>query len=178
MTNARRISKTFTAATIAIGVACAIAACGGAGSSIPVASGMHGSPARLAGRPHVQATEAPPSPSAYLDDTWNGIHVFLPFDNFKNKYIIKPAQAEADGPLYDMAWGSNSGEMVHAWQTNNPSLHAGYYLPIGTDALLHQFGKLGQPLTWWQANHPDWILYECDQKTIAYVTGLSQVPLD
>jgi hypothetical protein len=27
-------------------------------------------------------------------------------------------------------------------------------------------------------NHPDWVLYECDKKTVAYVPGLPEVPLD
>jgi hypothetical protein len=33
-------------------------------------------------------------------------------------------------------------------------------------------------LTWWQLKHPDWILYECDKRTVAYVPGLPEVPLD
>jgi hypothetical protein len=112
-----------------------------------------------------------------LDDTWNGIHAYLPFDAFK-KNVISSGQAVDDGPLYDSVWGSNSGVMVGSWKTDNPTLVAGYYIPIGTDAMLKQFGELGHPLSWWQLNHPDWVLYECDQQTVAYVPGLTEVPLD
>jgi hypothetical protein len=52
------------------------------------------------------------------------------------------------------------------------------YAIIGTDSAQHLFGNLGHTITYWKANHPDWILYECDQKTPAYVPGLSSVPLD
>jgi hypothetical protein len=119
-----------------------------------------------------------PTPSPYFPNSWTGIHVYLPYDDFKNKYEFTPAQATADAPLYDAVWGSNSGKMVAAWHAGNEALLAGYYIIAGTDAELHQFGNLGHPLSWWQANHPDWILYECDQQTIAYVPGQTQVPLD
>jgi hypothetical protein len=155
-----------------------LAACAGTGSTVPAEPTHIGEfGVRTTPRPHSQPTQSPPPPSAYLDDTWNGIGVYLPFDVFKAR-SIKPAQAVADGPLYDAVWGSNSGLLVASWQTNHPTLRAGYYLPIGTDAMLTQFGKLGHPLSWWQANHPDWILYECDQQTVAYVSGLTEVPLD
>src|SRR5207249_2151743 len=32
---------------------------------------------------------------------------------------------------------------------------------------------------WWQANHPDWVEYQCDKTTVAYITdGSGAVPLD
>jgi hypothetical protein len=129
-------------------------------------------------RPHAAPTETPPPPSAYMDDTWNGIHVFQPFDNFDNKNIIPASQAAADGPLYNVVWGSDSGTMVAAWKTNNPTIRTSYYIPIGTDALTDQFGNKGHKKPWWQNHHPDWILYQCDQTTIAYVQGIPETPLD
>ncbi len=124
------------------------------------------------------ATETPPSPSPYLGDTWKGMVPVQIFDNHKNKGGISPQQAAQDGPLYGAVWGSNSPQMVQAWRTNNPTLRISMYLSLGTDASISLFGNLGHTLSWWQANHPDWILYECDQKTVAYVSGLTNVPLD
>ena len=68
--------------------------------------------------------------------------------------------------------------MVTAWETNNPSILTSMYLQVGTDAVIAQFGMLGHKLAWWKKNHPDWILYECDQTTIAYIAGSMQTPLD
>jgi len=122
--------------------------------------------------------ESPPPPSQYIENTWNGLYPIQIFDNHKNKGGISPQQAMQDGPLYAALWGSNSPQMVQAWRTNNPTLPISMYLPVGTDASVSLFGNLGHPLTWWKANHPDWILYECDQSTVAFVSGLTSVPLD
>jgi len=163
------------AALVAVTVSSVLAACGGHSSAVPTPQ-AHGAGAKA--QPH--ATETPPPLSAYLPDTWDGIHVFQPFDNFDNKpgYVISEAQAAADGPLYDAIWGSNSGKMVKAWKTNHRSILTTYYLPIGLDALAEQFGNKGHKLGWWNKNHPDWVLYECDQTTVAYVPGVPEVPLD
>ena len=172
MTRASAWPLSFAAAC----AAALIAACGGHGGAIST-PGAHGA-GGAAARPYANATEPPPSPSAYLDDTWSGIHVFQPFDNFDNKYIISPAQAAADGPLYNAVWGSNSGQMVAAWKTNNKTIRTSYYLPLGTDALTDQFGNRGHQISWWLQYHPSWVLYECDQTTIAYVGGIPEVPVD
>jgi hypothetical protein len=178
----------------AFAFACVVAACGGGGGGSAVAPPMPGSsqtpnPSPSAssfpspsptptGNPSPTPTEAPPPPSAYFPYTWSGLHVFQPFDNFDNKNIISPQQAMMDGPLYDAIWGSNSPQMVQAWQTNNPSILTSAYFPLPTDALTSQFGNLGHDITWWQANHPDWILYECDETTVAYIPGIPEIPLD
>ncbi len=163
-----------TAGFLAIVCSAVVAACAGHGSTI-AAPGTH--PAAKA-RPDASPTETPPPPSVYIDDTWSGIHVFQPFDNFDNKYIIPPSQAVADGPLYNAIWGSNSGQMVAAWKTNNRTIRTSWYMPIGTDALTNQFGDKGHDITWWLQYHPSWVLYECDKTTIAYVGGIPEVPLD
>ena len=154
-----------------------LAGCGGHGSAISTPGALGNDHAQRA-RPNASPTEPPPSPSAYIDDTWNGIHVFQPFDNFDNKNIISSTQAIADGPLYQAVWGSNSGTMVQSWRTNNRTLRASYYIPIGTDALRDQFGNKGHKVGWWINHQPDWILYECDKTTVAYVPGIPETPLD
>ena len=155
-----------------------IAACGSQGGALSTLGASGAQSGAQKPRPNASPTETPPAPSAYLDDTWDGIHVFQPFDNFDNKYVISPSQAAADGPLYDAIWGSNSGPMVTAWKTNNPTIRTSYYIPIGTDALTNQFGNKGHKLGWWNHYHPDWVLYQCDQTTVAYVQGIPETPVD
>ena len=127
----------------------------------------------------VRATATnPPSPSPYLPDTWGGIHAFQVFDN-QGQYSIPPAQAAQDGPRYDFVWGVSTPQMVAAWRTNNPKLVASYYFPFDADTRTDKYGDLGHDLAWWLANHPDWVLYECDKTTVAYVGGLKDdVPFD
>jgi len=172
----------FVVATLLCALtAASIGACHGAG-----APGLPGTASKVPAVADLLAprastplpTQSPPPPSKYLPSTWNGLFTMQVFDNHKNKYGISPEQAAADGPLYSAIWGSNTPELVQAWRTNNPTLPISMYQIISTDAAQHLFGDLGQTVEWWQANHPDWILYECDQKTIAYITGVSSVPLD
>ncbi|HLJ82825.1 MAG TPA: hypothetical protein VKT51_01450 [Candidatus Eremiobacteraceae bacterium] len=177
---------TFSIAVTIIGVGfvSALAACGGNGFA---GGGVAPQPTQ-AYAPNTgdfqrstvspMATETPPAESQYIQDTWSGIYPVQIFDNHKNKGGISQEQAMQDGPLYAALWGSNSPQMVQAWRTNNPTLPISMYLPVGTDASVSLFGNLGHPLSWWQANHPDWILYECDRSTVAFVSGLTSVPLD
>jgi hypothetical protein len=150
-------------------------------SSCSGASSISGAlPPGRAAAGHERAKSAPTSPpqSKFLDDSWVGIHAFQPFDDFDNKNIIPQSQAEADGPLYDAVWGSNSTAMVEAWKTHNPTIRTSIYFPLGTDLLGNQFGDLGHRIGWWVKNYPSWVLYECDEKTVAYVPGIPEVPLD
>lgn len=165
-------------AALAFIIAAAAAACAGHTGAMSTPTGALDAAHRGKVQPAASPTETPPSPSAYIDDTWNGFHVFQPFDNFDNKYIISAQQAAADGPLYNAVWGSNSGTMVAAWTTNNLTIRTSYYIPIGTDALTDQFANKGHKLPWWNTNHPDWVLYQCDEQTIAYVPGIPETPLD
>jgi hypothetical protein len=70
------------------------------------------------------------------------------------------------------------------WKAGNPAIVSTYYMPMETDANTSLWGAIGHPLSWWQTNHPDWVLYSCTsagaQTTIpAYISGLTNnVPLD
>jgi hypothetical protein len=166
-----------------VAVIAAIAACSsrvgaplvpGAGSAAGTSGGAMTAPVSAKPVP----TLTPPPPSQYLPSTWYHMETMQVFDNHKNKYGISPQDAAAHGPLYFAIWGSNSPTMVQAWRTNNPTLLISMYQIVGTDAAQNLFGNLGHTIQWWQANHPDWILYECDQTTPAYVIGVNSVPLD
>ena len=107
-------------------------------------------------------------------DTTVGIHALQVFDEDHDN-IISFSQGTADGSRYASVWGVRTPNMALAWHTNNATLNALIYTPFDTDAT---GSGLNMPTSWWLANHPDWILYECDRATIAYVGGLSGVPLD
>jgi hypothetical protein len=107
-----------------------------------------------------------------LDDTTTGFHAIQMWDDFHGNFISIP-EAIDHGSRYGAVWGSRQNTVI-PWQTNNPANRPMFYTPFDTDTP----GQLGHPLSWWQSHHPDWILYECDKKTIAYVSGLFEVPLD
>ncbi len=96
---------------------------------------------------------------------------------------VSSSAAQADGSRYGVIWGARPG-MASNWRANNPSLLATYYMPQETDASTGVWGGIGHNLAWWEANHPDWILYTCTAdgtptKTPAYIAGLTtNVPLD
>lgn len=116
----------------------------------------------------------PPPPNNFFPDTTVGIHALQVFDE-AHDHIITSSQGVADGSRYASVWGVRSPNMATSWHTNNTALNALIYTPFDTDAT---GSGLDQPTSWWLANHPDWILYECDRSTIAYVSGLPGVPLD
>lgn len=80
------------------------------------------------------------------------------------------AQITADASRYDMVWGSFNPQ---PWRSANPAALVGrYYIPEEDNTLIS-----GHNLAWWQANHPDWMLYACDSSgnpttDYAYVPGV------
>ncbi len=80
-------------------------------------------------------------------------------------------------------WGAGTGDAganPRTWLAGNSHLAATQYIVQPTD----HYAVSQHDITWWQANHPDWIVYDCDQnnnptRTVAYQPGLPQdVPLD
>lgn len=88
------------------------------------------------------------------------------------------AEITADAHRYPAVWGSfNPGPWFAAKPTEQTSR---YYVPPEDSNLIS-----GNNLAWFQANHPDWILYTCDASNnptnqLAYVPGIGfpDVPLD
>lgn len=110
------------------------------------------------------------------------ISAFQIFDETGNGTITS-GEAVADGPRYSAVWGVRPG-FASAWLANNKSLRASYYFLMETDMSTGAWGAIGHSLSWWQSNHPTWILYACTATgapthTPAYdVSGLRNVPLD
>lgn len=99
-----------------------------------------------------------------LADTTNNIHIALPFD-----FNTKPASMAGK---VDLVWGTN-------WAGSLPgNMYSLFYLPYDRDEDTRYYAA-AHGITWYRANHPDWIEYKCDRSTVAYEFGDgNSVPLD
>jgi hypothetical protein len=150
----------------ALGVALALAltACGGGGAS---SSGPG-----AVGQPPV-SQPAQPAPEATFADTTGRVGLFQEFDR-----LMSADQISKDAPRYDAVWGASQPE---AWTGAHPGiLVSRYFIPQEDRSVVS-----GHDLTWWQTNHPDWILYTCDANgtpthDLAWWSGVDRadVPLD
>eukprot|EP00750_Incisomonas_marina_P033186 INCI961.1.p1 GENE.INCI961.1~~INCI961.1.p1 ORF type:complete len:430 (-),score=47.29 INCI961.1:74-1363(-) len=76
-------------------------------------------------------------------------------------------------------WGAEPDPArISAWRAANPRTELSYYLPYSRSPA----ASLGFDLAFWQREHPDWVLYQCDRKTVAFWDGetapTGSVPLD
>ena|SRR5579884_4151636 len=124
----------------------------------------------------------PPATTSFMPSSWGKIAAFQIFDETSNGFITQAAAA-AHGWRYSAVWGARTDVDTY-WLNSNASLQTAYYDPLGTDPSTAAWGFIGHTLAWWQANHPDWILYACTSagartNTPAYIPGLKfNVPLD
>ncbi|HEY1977643.1 MAG TPA: hypothetical protein VGG89_13910 [Candidatus Baltobacteraceae bacterium] len=116
-----------------------------------------------------------PAPSSEVPGV---IKQFQVFD-----YDITAAQSTSNAPKMSVVWGAGIGDAganPHTWLAGNSHLAATQYVVQPTD----HYAVSHHDLAWWQSNHPDWIVYDCDEynrptRTVAYQPGLPQdVPLD
>ncbi|HET7814472.1 MAG TPA: hypothetical protein VFL13_08870 [Candidatus Baltobacteraceae bacterium] len=123
-----------------------------------------------------------PATTAFMPSSWGKISAMQVFDDTANGYISQ-ANASTNGHRYVSVWGARNN-IGTSWLDSNPSLQTGYYNALETDESSTGWGQIGHTLTWWQTNHPDWILYACTSAgaattTPAWVPGLNtNVPLD
>ena len=164
----------------------------GTGTPSPSASPSSTPSATPSARPTATPTAGPTSSPSFppngtstttmMKNTPGKFGLMQIFDEFTPN-IISSSQATTDGPRYGVTWGARPG-MPASWTANNSSLVATYYMPQETDASPVNWGDMGHSLGWWQANHPDWILYACSASgapttTPAYIAQLpNNVPLD
>lgn len=93
---------------------------------------------------------------------------------------MSTSQIRQDAYRYDFVWGSFPPR-PQTWTASNPqSLVSRYYIASEDNTLVS-----GNGLAYFQANHPDWILYACDSSgnptsDYAYTQGdgFADVPLD
>ena len=94
----------------------------------------------------------------YFPDTTDGIHLEMVFN-----YNVPDPKAEAG--VVDMVWGSN-------YAVQPAGVYNTSYIPYSVDNFTNS-------VAWYQANHPDWLEYLCDQKTLAFEFGTTTLaPLD
>jgi hypothetical protein len=93
-----------------------------------------------------------PNPLPSLANSWTGMHsyiVFNPHGDFTSEYI------QSIAPRYDFGWSFTSN-LRNDLKTGNPNFINSLYV----DATQGVYD-----LAWYQQNHPDWILYNCDRVT-------------
>lgn len=154
----------------------AIAACGARGLPQPYA-GSAGSRSAA-----VTTTTAMTYPtSGFMPSSSGRIGAFQIFDATLSGVVSSSAAAQ-DGWRYSAVWGARS-DLATIWRTNNSGLRTSYYFLMDSDESTVYGGAIGHPLSWWQANHPSWVMYACTAAgtpttTPAYDAGLSNVPLN
>ena len=119
--------------------------------------------------------------SAFMPSSNGKISAFQIFDETGNG-TISLSSLEADGYRYSAVWGARPG-VGASWRVSNANLRAGYYMLMDTDMSSSGWGAIGHTISWWQTNHPTWIMYACTSSgtpthTPAYDSGLPNVPLD
>ncbi len=113
-------------------------------------------------------------PPSYIPNAIAGVQTGMPFD-----YQSSPAQEEMNG--VNLVWGScwpDNGDGITRLAYVQFEVADVYAFPAGIPAGECQETLANVPLSWFQANHPDWIEYQCDRKTIAYEFGQHHVPLN
>jgi hypothetical protein len=110
-----------------------------------------------------EPTFTPTEGVANPPDTTENIHVALIF----NGRVDNP---QDEIGVVDLVWGSK-------YPTQPEGVYNLYYYPFDRDRD-GGTGGLHHDITWFLANHPDWIEYTCDRKTPAYEYGDPNVPLD
>jgi hypothetical protein len=106
------------------------------------------------------AAAAPATNAKGLPDTWDGVHLAQTFN-----YLTNPATELGH---IDLVWSSSVA-------TQPPGVANLFPLAFERSP---DFGANAHPLSWFQANHPDWVEYQCDQNTPAYEFGAPGIPLD
>ena len=100
-----------------------------------------------------------------LPDTTNGVHVALVHESHTN--------ISDENGVIDYVWGAHIPQAGH-------TSHKDFYFKFdraGGDPGTHGFPTYYSK-EWFLQNHPDWLVYLCDRKTLAYEYNDPQVSLD
>ncbi len=94
----------------------------------------------------------------YFPDTTKNIHLEMVFN-----YNVTNINTEAG--VVDMVWASN-------YPTEPPRVYNTAYIPYSVDNFTNS-------VSWYRQNHPDWLEYLCDRKTLAFEFGSTDLaPID
>lgn len=189
------MQKTAITRILALGalalMSTAVSACAGGGgaASPPIAppgapppGGGGSTPTPIPTLTPTPAPTATPAPATQgitmLPDTTGRFGLAQIFDWDGTSHTpMSSSDIESEAPHEDAVWGAfNPG----AWNATHAGMIVSLYtLPVEDDNYVSQ-----HDLSWWQSNHPDWILYACDAsgnptKQLAWSTAyFPDVPLD
>lgn len=104
--------------------------------------------------PTATPTTAPQS-ITMLPDTTGRFGLAQILDNYGGETPLSASQIQSEAPHYDFVWGSFD---TPDWRSANPNVNLSRYVLDSEDMNLIST----HDLSWWQANHPDWIFYACD----------------
>lgn len=107
-----------------------------------------------------------------------GLIQIFDWDGFPSHPAMTTSQIQAEAPYEDTVWGAFNPQ---AWDSAHPGMYVSrYMLPVEDNNSVS-----GHDLSWWQSNHPDWILYACNTsdgsptKDLSWGTsGFPDVPLN
>ena len=92
--------------------------------------------------------------------TKGNIHLEMVFN-----YNLTQKQLNSETGVVDLVWGSS-------WATLPAGMYNSAYIPISVD-------NFTKSVAWYKKNHPDWLEYKCDKKTLAFEFGnKTNAPLD
>jgi hypothetical protein len=92
--------------------------------------------------------------------TKDNIHLEMVFN-----FDLAQSQLGSETGVVDLVWGSS-------WATLPAGMYNTAYIPISVD-------NFGYSIKWYKTNHPDWLEYCCDKKTLAYeFNNKTHAPLD
>jgi hypothetical protein len=129
-------------------------------------------PGATAGSTQSTPTSAAPVSAALSDapDTNSDIHVGAPATD----HVGSGQNLLSASPPVREVWNWNGGGSVTAY----PTIYAGRYFPVDRQPDT-RYNAGAQPLSWFLANHPDWLEYRCDRSSVAYEFGqTTDIPLD
>jgi hypothetical protein len=155
---------------LAAGFAIVLAACGGGGGGASMSASAPGNGGNGSLPPPVSSSSNGPT---IIADTTGRVGLFQEFDRF-----MTSGQIQADAPHYDAVWGASQPQL---WNSGHPGIVTMRYFIPQEDRLMES----GHDITWFQTNHPEWILYACradgtPTHDYAYWAGVdvADVPLD
>jgi len=123
---------------------------------------------------NVTQSVAPEPSTPYLFTGQPNVQIGMPFD-----YKSSAAEEEMNG--VKLVWGScwpDEGDGIIRLAYVQFEVADVYAFPTGIPATECQETFSNPALSWFQANHPTWIEYQCDRKTVAYEFGQDHAPLD
>ena len=107
---------------------------------------------------------------------FSSLPLFVTFDGGLSPSKIAAA-ASTVAPRETFVWGASPGNL-RAWQAAAPHASLSFYMPYSRAPA----ASMGFDLAFFQAHHPDWVLYGCDRTTVAFWDGQTaksgSVPLD